>query len=306
MSDIPGLRALYAHLAQRYEHAVIPVFSPLAADLSQWIIHCVNDRLHYALYDPFDLDDEALTTIQPLRAMNTLQAADMGTGTGILARFLAPHFGRVVGIDVSSPMLHIAADLAPRESLRFVTADLHHLPLRKGAIHLITSSFGLNASTPKKSLGAFARILRSGEGMLAFQEWGVEDDASTLVDEILHEYSPDEVPGLDEALSQFHTGPKPWYDQLQDTEDYYDLLKQLGFESVWVREEPFTTVYLPSVDDFLNCKLAWPLRYLSLQAMSPATRSEFEITVRERLRVYTNSDGSFEWSPSLFRVFAIR
>ncbi len=306
MSDILGLRSLYGHIASRYEQNVIPAFGPLADDLAHWITHCVHARLHYHLYDPFDLDDETLN-IRPVRSMNTLVAADIGTGTGILARLLASGLHTMIGIDVSAPMLKVAAEQSfGQDNLSFIVADLHRLPFRPGGLQLIVSSFGLNASTPKKAMQTFAGILRRGEGMLAFQEWGVQDDASALIDEVLHEYTPETIPGLDEALQTFHAHRKPWYDHLQDTEDYYDLLKQVGFENVWVKEAPFATVSMPSIDTFLDYKLSWPLRHLTLQAMSPSARADFDAQVHVQLAQFTNADGSFDWTPSLFRVFAIR
>jgi ubiquinone/menaquinone biosynthesis C-methylase UbiE len=305
MTDLDGVRSQYAQIAALYEQAVIPVMGPLAYDLAAWIVHCASARLHGELYDPFDLDEPGAASARPADHLRALSALDVGTGTGILARALAGSLGQALGIDLSPRMLDVAVRQSP-PNVRFMIADLHHPPLRRGAVQLVVSSFGLNSSTPKKALRALARILRAGEGLLAFQEWGVQDECSKLINDILDEYAPEDVPGLDDALRDFHAAPKPWYDQLQYAEDFYDLLKESGFELVWVKEAPFVTVHLPSIDTFLTFKLAWPLRRLTIEAMTPDVRAAFYAAERDRTRHFANPDGSFDWRPSLFRVLAAR
>jgi hypothetical protein len=171
-------------------------------------------------------------------------------------------------------------------------------------VQLIVSSFGLNASTPKKAFRAIVKALRPGEGMLAFQEWGTEDDVRGTIDNTLQEYAPQAIPGLDDKLRNFYDAPSPWNDQLQYAEDFYEMLKETGFDLVWAREAQFVTVRLPSIDALLNYRFAWPMRRFTLQAMTPQTRAAFFADVRARLAAYASADGSVNWTPSLFRVFA--
>jgi ubiquinone/menaquinone biosynthesis C-methylase UbiE len=306
MSDIDGLQSLYSQMASLYEQRVIPVFGPLAANLAAWITRCVDAHWRFELHDPFDLG-EALTTNRVLaERFQGLRALDLGTGTGLLARTLAPALGQVIGVDLSPAMLKVAAKFVQTQpNLQFVEADVHHLPLARGSIDLAVSAFGLNASTPKKVLRSIARVLRPGKGILAFQEWGALDPASKLVEDVLNEYTPDEVPGLDAALERHQAASKPWYDQLQYAEDYYEMLKEVGFDFVWVKEAPFVTVYMPSIEIFLTYKLAWPVRRLSIAAMGEAQREAFYADVRGKLSALANHDGSFDWSPPLFRVCAV-
>lgn len=299
MTNLDGLRSLYAQTAPFYEAEIAPVFAPLADDLARWIVDCVAARLDYSLYDAFDVERAA---VLPSR-LRTLHALDLGTGTGLLARSLARSLGLVYGIDLSASMLNAARQFAP-DNLRFIQADLHQLPLRRGAVQVVASNFGLNASEPKRSLRVIAGLLRRGEGMLAFQEWGAEDELSRIVDKMIEQYAPDEVPGLDDALREYYAAPKPWYDRLQDADDYYEMLKGLGCDLVWVREAPFVSVHLPSTEIFLRYKLAWPMRRLSIAAMSPTVRADFDADLRQQVGAFSNPDGSLVWSPPLFRVFA--
>jgi ubiquinone/menaquinone biosynthesis C-methylase UbiE len=300
MSDLDSLRLLYAGTAALYEQRVIPAFAPLAYDLAGWVVRCANAWLQGDVFDPFDLDSPETANTQLLKHIT---AVDLGTGTGILARALSPSVARVIGVDLSPAMLRVAARTKAANN-RHVVADLHHLPFRRGDMELIVSSFGLNASTPKEAFRSISGVLRSG--MLAFQEWGAEDDCSRLVDEALKEYAPEEIPGMDETLCAYYARSKPWYDQLQYAEDFYELLKRMGFEMVWVKEAPFVTAHLPTLDTFLAYKLVWPQRRLALEAISYEQRAAFYADVRNRLQPYLNPEGSLDWSPPLFRVFAAR
>jgi ubiquinone/menaquinone biosynthesis C-methylase UbiE len=294
MLDLNGVRCLYAQTASRYERQVVPVMRPLANDLTTWVIRCMAAQQRGALYDPFDLEPEDGAKLLPLTAL------DIGTGTGILARTLAPHVKQVIGLDLSLSMLRQADGAA-----LWVNADLHHLCLRPGAIDLVVASFGLNASSPKPAFRSVARALRAG-GLLIFQEWGAESECSRLVDETFEQYAPDEIPGLDETLLAYYAARKPWYDRLQDVEDYYEMLKQVGFELVWAKEQSFATAHLSSIEVFLDYQFAFPLRRLALAVLSTEARAAFESDVRAQLQPYLNPDGSLDWAPPLFRVCAVR
>ena len=109
MSDLDGLRSLYASTAHLYEQNVIPAFGPLAYDLASWVVCCASAWLQYELVDPFDLDMNEPSNGRPLRAITAL---DLGTGTGILSRALAQAVSRMIGIDLSPAMLQVAVKRA--------------------------------------------------------------------------------------------------------------------------------------------------------------------------------------------------
>lgn len=299
MTQSDAIRALYAQTAFLYEARIIPAFGQLAGHLAAWIVRCADALAEGRLYDPFDLESRPAPQSSHKRRLPVL---DVGTGTGILARALAASFGEVTGVDLAPAMLRVARQVS---GAAYVAGDLHHLPFRRGAFGLVTSSFGLNASSPREALRSLARVLRPG-GLLIFQEWGAEDSCAKIVNDTLAEFAPEHIPGLDPALQAYFEMPKPWYEKLQDVEDYYQALKKSGFELVWVREAPFCTVHLESVNAFLAFKLSWPARRLPLEAMTPEARDACGRALRARLAPYTNPDGSFDWSPPLFRVCAVR
>ncbi len=309
MPDLDALQRLYATTAVLYETNIIPTFGPLAYDLANWVVRSYLEQATGGLRDPFAVDLLGETFVH---IHDRVRVLDVGTGTGILARALGNNSMisfRVIGLDLSMDMLKIGAarcaDLG-LNSIRFLRADVHRMPLRRGSIDLAVSSFGLNHTEPKKALRALAAVLRPGRGILAFQEWGAEDSCTQIVNELVKRYAPDDVPGLDEAMRECTTSRKPWYDQLQDEDDFREMLAAVGFKQVWAREAPFVTIHFDSVQGFLDGKLTWPARRLPIAAMSEATRAEFYADLNAGLAQYANPGGSLDWSPPLFRIFALR
>src|SRR5260221_2333077 len=83
MSDLNGLRHLYAQTAALYESQVIPVFGPLAQDFSVWALRCAADHLQYRLFDPFDNASQNDTISSDTHLFKNLDVIELGTGTTI-------------------------------------------------------------------------------------------------------------------------------------------------------------------------------------------------------------------------------
>lgn len=102
---------------------------------------------------------------------------DVGCGCGAtsleLARRVGPT-GRVVGIDVSTPMLEVAGEAARRaglDRLSFVNADAQVHPFAPGSFDLVFSRFGVMFfADPVAAFRNLAAALRPG-GRLAFVCW---------------------------------------------------------------------------------------------------------------------------------------
>ena len=96
-------------------------------------------------------------------------ALDLGTGTGVAARFLARRFPEavVVGLDLSEAMVRRAADHRSPRPIRFLVGDAAALPFPDGALDLVT---GVNVFVFRDELtrvlalgGAFALEYSSAE-----------------------------------------------------------------------------------------------------------------------------------------------
>jgi hypothetical protein len=141
--------------------------------------------------------------------------------------------------------------------------------------------------------------------LLIFQEWGATDALTDIVHEAIRDHTPDEFAYPDADLARFLDEPSAWYDHVQDADDCYALLKALGFGLVWAREAAFVAVPI-SIEQFITYKLAWPSRRLPYEAMSPPTRAEVGMVMREQLRKHSPDGSMLLWSPPLIRVCAVK
>jgi ArsR family transcriptional regulator len=98
-----------------------------------------------------------------------LVVADLGCGTGRLAGELAPHVGRVIGVDRSSAMLAAAQQrLAGRENVELRAGSLEQLPLEDGEVDVALILLVLTYVEPiGPALREVARILRPGGRAIA-------------------------------------------------------------------------------------------------------------------------------------------
>ena len=89
---------------------------------------------------------------------------DLACGSGPMSRLLAEPGRTVVGVDLSSEELALAAGRGPGP---WVRADALALPVRDGSVDVVTSSLGLVVITPLADvLAEVVRVLRPG-GVLA-------------------------------------------------------------------------------------------------------------------------------------------
>jgi len=274
------LITLYNPIAQRYESRIVPVMR------------------HFA--------QGVVDTAAPKGAEHTL---DIGTGTGVLARQIAPRVRKVVGIDIVPEMIKQAKLIARRRKVQNVVyweADTQETPFDPASFDLVVASFGLNATTPSRVFPEIARVLRKNGG-LVFHEWNVQHPLDTLFGDVLADY----MVGSEEAtrpllrLRELVTRVRPWDNVFQDTADFLEELPKYGFHSIQVWEDARVNCVLP-VNDFINYKLAWGPAQAELEAMDRWRRSDCVDALRRALYEYTNVEGNLVYNPLLFRVKAVR
>ena len=92
------------------------------------------------------------------------QVADIGTGTGYLARVLAPKVAHVTAIDSSTAMLEVAGmDLAANgiENVSLVEGDAHELPLGDASQDMVYANLLLHhLAEPQVALKEMHRVLK--------------------------------------------------------------------------------------------------------------------------------------------------
>jgi demethylmenaquinone methyltransferase/2-methoxy-6-polyprenyl-1,4-benzoquinol methylase len=174
-----------------------------------------------------------------------LKVLDVCTGTGAVAIAAARHNpdARIIGVDISEPMLSLAREkiarlkLGPRIDLR--QGDGSAMPLADQSVDTVFNSFGLrNQGDYKKALTEMARVLKPG-GRLNILEFS--RPANVLIRRIYMFYLMRIMP----AVSRLFLRERASFDHLARTIKHFpapeavaQLLRDCGFTQV--RVEPLT------------------------------------------------------------------
>lgn len=275
MNRLALMRALFAAAAP-YDADVAAALAPLHADFAAFAAPHPSDR-----------------------------ALDLGSGSGGVARLIAPRVRLLVALDFAPGALALARRAVPG-SAAFVCGDIERPPFVAGAFTLLTASFALHATLPARSLPALRRALAPG-GRLVIQEWGPADALHLAVDDLLARYASESPPAALAALrAALGSLPPLWSDLLQDVEDYQEWLAEARFGVEHAEESAPVTVRIPSADAYLRFLLARPDRRAELDGMDEEARAAFLAAARERVAAAAEPDGSLRWTPVLLRVTARR
>lgn len=123
---------------------------------------------------------------------------DVGCGTGNVALTARRHGARVVGVDVTRPMLDLAADsadLANYDDIDWVAGDAESLPFTDDTFDAVVSNFG-HVFSPQATVAGdeMLRVARDG-GRLAFTAWSPDGLVGALTDVLTdHVAYPDHDP----------------------------------------------------------------------------------------------------------------
>jgi len=110
---------------------------------------------------------------------------DVGSGTGNVALTACQRGAQIVGVDVSHPMLTLAAEnatLAECSDCRWVVSDAESLPFEDGAFDAVLSNFGhVFAPNADRAAAEMCRVTRVG-GRVAFTAWSSDGLVGALTD----------------------------------------------------------------------------------------------------------------------------
>ncbi|HVV09792.1 class I SAM-dependent methyltransferase [Amycolatopsis sp.] len=178
------------------------------SDRSFWNADAGAHRVRYA--EIFEAETRAIDgRFRALAAVREDESVlDVGCGTGVSTRDLAPYAGKVVGIDVSAVMLEHARKLSSElPNVRYEQGDAQTHPFPEAAFDLVVSRFGVMFfADPVAAFTNLARALRPG-GRLAILVWQDRDhnEWSTAPHEAL---APgEELPPPPSAFSFADPGP---------------------------------------------------------------------------------------------------
>ena len=273
------VKMIFGMVAPQYEALIVPAFRQFAAAV--------------------------ITTVSPQGGEHTL---DIGTGTGILARMIAPQVKSVVGIDLAPEMIAYGNQALTAEGLLNVTlqeTDAHEMPFESESFDLVISSFGLNATRPSRVFPEIRRVLKPG-GVLVFHEWAVQHELDTVLIDVLAKYMLDEDEIDDDLrrIRDFVRRDNAWHNVFQDAEDFEDELPEHGFREIQVYEDVPVRCVMP-LNNFMQYKLAWTNRRAELDAMDEWRRADCLDAVRREFQSFADFDGNIVYDPALFRVYAV-
>ena len=202
---------------------------------------------------------------------------DVASGTGIVARKLAPRVHRAVGLDPNSGMLAVARTADP--SVEWVAGEAGAMPLPDASFDLVLCQQGLQFFPDRAAgLAEMRRVLAPG-GRLALSVWraAVHSPGWLRLAEVLDRYAPEAGAMM---RAPFALGGA----------DLRVLVRQAGFREVAVRIV-IRSVRFPSAGDMLQRQevaspLAGPLSELTGDAREALIRD-----FTDALRPHADDDG---------------
>jgi len=250
----------YSRMAAAYDRVVVPRFEPIAR-----------------------------TVVDLLAPKPKELILDIATGTGLLARLIAPLVApqAVVAIDLADEALAVASYRAGNSGLRnvrFEMMDARNIVYRSGLFDKIGSNLGLPGLGYDRTFYEAHRLLKPG-GLFVFSEWDAKPSLGEgLYQDLLPKYRTStpsrELALLREAVALCRKDPEA--QALHDPVAVRRKLEALGFQEVRDIVRTFPTHYA-SVGDFLAFQGAWGWDERELREMPPEDRKALEADVAERL-----------------------
>ncbi|KAG2459707.1 CRG1 methyltransferase, partial [Polypterus senegalus] len=89
-------------------------------------------------------------------------AVDIGCGTGQVSRSLAPHFEKIIGVDISEAQLDEARKETNLSNVKYIKCHAEDLPADDGSVDLITAAHAAHWFDKERFLKEVNRVLKPG------------------------------------------------------------------------------------------------------------------------------------------------
>ncbi|NWI24478.1 GTOMC protein, partial [Sula dactylatra] len=125
-------------------------------------------RGHAAVYQKYrfapgkELQQTILTYLQEKRANTAEVVVDVGCGSGQGTRFLAEHFKKVVGMDISEAQIQEARDAASLPNVSYLVCPAEELPFKDTSVDLLTSFTAAHWFDIEKFMREVNRVVKPG------------------------------------------------------------------------------------------------------------------------------------------------
>lgn len=269
----------YSRMAEAYEERVVPRFEPIA-------------RIVVDLARP--------TTGELF--------LDVGTGTGLLARLLAPKVAPqgVVAIDLADNAISVgsyrAGDAGIR-NIRFEMMDSRNIVYRSRLFDGVVSNLGIPNLGYDRTFAEVHRVLKPS-GRFAFSEWDVHTpEGWDAVFDLLEKHgtpTPSKELALVREARRATVGDEEAM-ALRDPAAVERALKAAGFSRVDVTTKALLTPF-PGVDGLLAFVASFGWQDRELAEMPADRRASFHAELEDRLSERIGPDGLVETWPLHFYV----
>ncbi|NWW77527.1 CRG1 methyltransferase, partial [Climacteris rufus] len=134
---------------------------------------------HAAVYQKYrfapgkELQQTILSYLQEKKAIPAELAVDVGCGSGQGTRFLAEHFKKVVGTDISEAQIQEARDSPCTPNISYLVCPAEELPLPDRSVDVLTSFTAAHWFRLGQFMGEAQRVLKPG-GCVAISTYTVD------------------------------------------------------------------------------------------------------------------------------------
>ncbi|XP_051786286.1 putative methyltransferase DDB_G0268948 [Erpetoichthys calabaricus] len=129
---------------------------------------------HAAVYQKFrfpppeEIKNTVLKYLDSKKKKPHVLAVDIGCGTGQVSRSLAPHFEKIIGVDISEAQLEEARKETNLTNVKYIKCHAEDLPADDGSVDLITAAHAAHWFDKEKFLKEANRVLKPGGCMALF------------------------------------------------------------------------------------------------------------------------------------------
>ncbi|NWI96487.1 TMT1 methyltransferase, partial [Pitta sordida] len=136
-------------------------------------------RGHAAVYQKYrfapgkELQQTILSYLQEKKAVPAELVVDVGCGSGQGTHFLAEHFKKVVGTDISEAQIQEARDTSSMPNVSYLVCPAEELPFQDGSVDVLTSFTAAHWFDIGKFMREAERVVRPG-GCVAISTYTVD------------------------------------------------------------------------------------------------------------------------------------
>ncbi|XP_041856976.1 putative methyltransferase DDB_G0268948 [Melanotaenia boesemani] len=208
----------------------------------------------YRFMPPTELKDIIIQYLDNKKGPPHVLAVDLGCGTGLNTRLLAPHFKQVVGLDVSECQLEEARAVPGYPNITYRKGTAEELPFADGSVDLLAAASAAHWFDQSKFLAEANRVLKPG-GCIALLGFAINNTSFSYKDcgnklslifeevrQVLKPYTTKPVALCESKLEDLYSAiPYPDKERIESFQEksFTTVRNLVGFISSWSMFQTF-------------------------------------------------------------------